>query len=132
MKLWDYDVLAGKFRKVPAICRNNAGSVAHSVARVTTSCDGNAMISKKTALPLREKYCPCIRSLKEYFVRKISKSLQPATKWLCLLVTKIILQNFTRHSKAVAYCNTPSQIPKHWARSFIETTWGSTSYHSAT
>ena len=29
MKLWDYSVLAGKFRKVPAICRNNAGSVAH-------------------------------------------------------------------------------------------------------
>ena len=46
MKLWDYSVLAGKFRKVPAMCRNNAGSVAHSVARVATSCDGNAMISK--------------------------------------------------------------------------------------
>ena len=34
MKLWDYSVLAGKFQKVPAICCNNTGSVAHSVARV--------------------------------------------------------------------------------------------------
>ena len=56
MNLWDYDVLAGKFRKVPAICRNNAGSVAHSVARVATSCDGNAMISKKL-------HCRCEKNI---------------------------------------------------------------------
>ena len=57
MKLWDYSVLAGKFRKVPAICRNNAGSVAHFLQQ---QCY-DFIALQKIALPLREKYFPCLR-----------------------------------------------------------------------
>ena len=68
MKFHIYSVLVGKFRKVPAICRNNAGSVAHSVALVATSYDGNAMISKKL-------HCRCEKNIARVSVALMSPDM---------------------------------------------------------